>query len=281
MGPRRTRPCPSEIAPEVGRRRPRPRARALLGHRAQGAPPLVRAARPPLTARSSAARAATRWWARSAAHRARHQSTRVSSGDPTEPHSGRSRLPGLDLLAADRRRHGLRRQVISPSSSSRSGPATASSCRSRASSPKRSRNGTSRTCRCCASSSSSSATRPSRADAPRLRRDRRGRRRRAAEEDAAIHVTGHDAFGKDVLFTVPTVDPQQAWNVECRVREMLLAAPARWAPNSPTRWRGWIPPDRREPAGGLTSCNLQETITGRLRPAGRKPPQPTSRENAK
>ncbi len=43
------------------------------------------------------------------------------------------------------------------------------------------------------------------------------------KEDAALYVTGHDAFGIDVRFNVPVPDPQTGWAVECRVREKLLA----------------------------------------------------------
>jgi small-conductance mechanosensitive channel len=45
----------------------------------------------------------------------------------------------------------------------------------------------------------------------------------APKESATHYVTGHDAFGIDVRFNVPVPDPQQGWEIECRVREKLLA----------------------------------------------------------
>ncbi len=44
------------------------------------------------------------------------------------------------------------------------------------------------------------------------------------KEDAAVYVTGHDAFGIDIRFNVPVPDPQAGWAIECRVREKLLAS---------------------------------------------------------
>ena len=44
-------------------------------------------------------------------------------------------------------------------------------------------------------------------------------------EDASrgVFVSGHDVFGMDVLFKVPTSDPNTAWDIACAVRQRLLA----------------------------------------------------------
>ncbi|APE45355.1 hypothetical protein BOO69_07105 [Sulfitobacter alexandrii] len=44
---------------------------------------------------------------------------------------------------------------------------------------------------------------------------------------AKVHVTEHDAVGMKVRFELPTANPGTFWEVECRVREGLLAEAAR------------------------------------------------------
>lgn len=46
-------------------------------------------------------------------------------------------------------------------------------------------------------------------------------------EERGVHVSGHDVFGMDVLFKVPTTDPNTAWTIACEVRRKLLAEAAR------------------------------------------------------
>lgn len=46
------------------------------------------------------------------------------------------------------------------------------------------------------------------------------------DADRGVNVTGHDVFGQDVLFRVPCRDPNEAWTIECEVRQRLLAAAA-------------------------------------------------------
>ncbi|MBY6005637.1 mechanosensitive ion channel family protein [Salipiger bermudensis] len=41
-------------------------------------------------------------------------------------------------------------------------------------------------------------------------------------EDRGVYVKGHDVFGQEVLFLVPTPDPNLAWTMACEVREALL-----------------------------------------------------------
>ena len=43
------------------------------------------------------------------------------------------------------------------------------------------------------------------------------------EENMGVLVTGHDVFGKEVLFKVPCCDPNTSWSIACEVREKLLA----------------------------------------------------------
>lgn len=46
-------------------------------------------------------------------------------------------------------------------------------------------------------------------------------------ESAKVHVIEQDAYGKKVRFELPTANPATFWDVECRVRERLLAAARR------------------------------------------------------
>ena len=46
-------------------------------------------------------------------------------------------------------------------------------------------------------------------------------------DKAKVHVTGQDVFGIKVRFELPTADPSTGWEVECRIREGLLAEAAR------------------------------------------------------
>ncbi|MBN9675901.1 mechanosensitive ion channel [Salipiger bermudensis] len=41
-------------------------------------------------------------------------------------------------------------------------------------------------------------------------------------EDRGVYVKGHDVFGQEVVFLVPTPDPNLAWTMACEVREALL-----------------------------------------------------------
>lgn len=51
---------------------------------------------------------------------------------------------------------------------------------------------------------------------------------RAGDRDSrGVHVTGHDVFGQTVMFLVPSNDPNDAWSLECEVRERLLETAAR------------------------------------------------------
>ena len=45
----------------------------------------------------------------------------------------------------------------------------------------------------------------------------------APRDKAGVHVIGHDAFGIEVRFEVPTCNPATAWDIECKIREKLLA----------------------------------------------------------
>jgi small-conductance mechanosensitive channel len=40
--------------------------------------------------------------------------------------------------------------------------------------------------------------------------------------DRGVHVSGHDVFGKEVLFTVPCDEPNTAWVTSCDMRELLI-----------------------------------------------------------
>lgn len=42
-------------------------------------------------------------------------------------------------------------------------------------------------------------------------------------DQAGVHVTDQDVFGKTVMFKVPTTDPNTAWTIVCDVRERLIA----------------------------------------------------------
>lgn len=43
-------------------------------------------------------------------------------------------------------------------------------------------------------------------------------------ESRGVYVSGHDVFGKEVLFLIPCPDPNIAWSLECEAREQLLIA---------------------------------------------------------
>ncbi|MDT0682888.1 mechanosensitive ion channel [Roseicyclus sp. F158] len=47
------------------------------------------------------------------------------------------------------------------------------------------------------------------------------------KEDRGVHVAGHDIFGQEVMFKVPTTDPSTSWVISCTVRERLLEAATR------------------------------------------------------
>lgn len=54
--------------------------------------------------------------------------------------------------------------------------------------------------------------------------DRRSREWRLGDLDqAGVHVTGQDLFGKSVMFKIPTTDPNTAWDIVCDIREELIA----------------------------------------------------------
>ena len=46
-------------------------------------------------------------------------------------------------------------------------------------------------------------------------------------EDALVQVTGQDIFGKKVRFALPTPNPNTGWDMQCLMRERLLAEAAR------------------------------------------------------
>ncbi len=54
-----------------------------------------------------------------------------------------------------------------------------------------------------------------------------GREGDIVDQDACqLLVTGHDALGQTLRFQFPTPDPSTGWEIECRVRERLIAAAA-------------------------------------------------------
>lgn len=60
---------------------------------------------------------------------------------------------------------------------------------------------------------------------------------------AKVHVTGQDVFGVKVRVELPTSNPATGWEIECRVREGLLAEAARIECESGTRM---LPPAQQD-----------------------------------
>jgi hypothetical protein len=56
-------------------------------------------------------------------------------------------------------------------------------------------------------------------------------------------VTGQDAIGIKVRFELPTANPATFWDVECRLREALLAEAARIERETGARIFPILPPD--------------------------------------
>ncbi|MDD9721399.1 mechanosensitive ion channel [Sulfitobacter sp. PR48] len=62
-------------------------------------------------------------------------------------------------------------------------------------------------------------------------------------ERARVNVTGQDAIGIKVRFELPTANPATFWDVECRLREALLAEAARIERETGARIFPILPPD--------------------------------------
>ncbi|WP_177209461.1 mechanosensitive ion channel family protein [Sulfitobacter brevis] len=63
---------------------------------------------------------------------------------------------------------------------------------------------------------------------------------------AKVHVTDQDAFGIKVRFEMPSSNPATFWDIECRVREKLLAAAAQLQRDRDTPILPAVPADRTE-----------------------------------
>lgn len=66
-------------------------------------------------------------------------------------------------------------------------------------------------------------------------------------DKAKVHVLEQDAFGIKVRFELPTDNAATFWDIECRVREELLAAAARMEKEDDVRMLPPAPADMGKP----------------------------------